>query len=284
MPYPRAKPPAGASKPTIPASLNRRWQRQSTRSPLANAGFTRSSSMATGSKSNSGTPPSRFSPGAATTGPTVSEKSRPTRGTSMPDRRSSMARWWSRQIDHRRGCSGRVAGLACRVGVDVAALQQIVEASDPVPTIGIRFQHQRVLAALVGLAVVFRQQVDQQLAGVAGKPDRERNLPRLLVEMVHEQYRIVAPVIAHHQHRRVARRDHLEVAPADLRDFLAHPDDALGPVQHRVGITALLGDVDVLVSVGALVDDGRAGLIAFGKAGMRLGRPLHRRAGAIALG
>ena len=51
-----------------------------------------------------------------------SERSRPTRGTSMPDRRSSMARWWSRQIDHRRGCSGRVTGLACRVGVDVAAL------------------------------------------------------------------------------------------------------------------------------------------------------------------
>ena len=36
--------------------------------------------MATGSKSISGTPPSRCSPGAATTGPTVSERSRPTRG------------------------------------------------------------------------------------------------------------------------------------------------------------------------------------------------------------
>jgi len=38
-----------------------------------------------------------------------------------------------------------------------------------------------------------------------------------------------------------------------------------------------------LVSVGALVDDGRARVDSlFGKAGMRLGRPLHRRAGAIA--
>ena len=79
-------------------------------------------------------------------------------------------------------------------------------------------------------------------------------------------------------------RDHLEVAPADFRNLLAHPDDALGPVQHRVRIAPLFGGVDVLVAVGALVDHGRARPVALGEAGMRLGRPLHRRAGAVALG
>ena len=34
--------------------------------------------------------------GEATTGPIVSERLQPMPGTSMPDRRSSMARWWSR--------------------------------------------------------------------------------------------------------------------------------------------------------------------------------------------
>ena len=33
------------------------------------------------------------------------------------------------------------------------------------------------------------------------KPDRERDFARLVVEIVHEQHRIVAPVVAHHQHR-----------------------------------------------------------------------------------
>jgi bifunctional non-homologous end joining protein LigD len=35
-------------------------------------------------------------PGAAMTGPNASRKSRMTRGTSMPGRRSSTARWWCR--------------------------------------------------------------------------------------------------------------------------------------------------------------------------------------------
>ena len=57
--------------------------------------------------------------------------------------------------------SGRMSGVAGRLGVDVAALQQIIQPADAVPAIAIGFDHQRVLAAVVGLAVVFRQQVDQ---------------------------------------------------------------------------------------------------------------------------
>ena len=51
---------------------------------------------------------------------------------------------------------------ARRVGIDVAALQQIVEAADAVPAVAVGFQQQRVPAALVGAAVVLRQQIDQQ--------------------------------------------------------------------------------------------------------------------------
>ncbi len=54
----------------------------------------------------------------------------------------------------------------------------------------------------VGAAVVFRQQIDQQIAGLAGKPDREQHLARLLVEIVHEQHRVIAPVVADHQYGR----------------------------------------------------------------------------------
>ena len=101
---------------------------------------------------------------------------------------------------------------------------------------------------------------------------------------MHEQHRVVAPVVADDEHGRIANRNDLEITPTDFRDLLAHPDDALGPVQHRIRVAPLFGGVDVLVAVGSLVDHGRARPVAFREAGMRLGRPLHRRAGAIALG
>jgi len=101
---------------------------------------------------------------------------------------------------------------------------------------------------------------------------------------VHEQYRVIPPIVANSQNGRIPRHDHTEVSPADLRHFLAHPDNALGPVQHRVGIAALLGNIDVLVAVGAFIDNRRARFVAFCESALRLYRPLHRRAGAVALG
>src|SRR5260370_22951110 len=60
-----------------------------------------------------------------------------------------------------------MTGLARGVGVDVAALQQIVEASDAVPAVSGGFEQERVLAALIGLAVIFRQQVDQKFSSIS---------------------------------------------------------------------------------------------------------------------
>ena len=144
-----------------------------------------------------------------------------------------------------------------------------------------------VLAIFAGAAVVFRQEIDQQLAVlgvVALEPDRERHLARLGVEIVHEQDRIVAPVVAHHQHGGVAGRDHGEIAPAHLGDFLAHADDPLGPVERRVRMAPLDRGIDVLVAVRSSRDDGQVRLVTLGEAAMRFVRPLHRRARAVALG
>ena len=54
----------------------------------------------------------------------------------------------------------------------------------------------------------------------------------------------------------MARGEDGEVAPADLGSFFARADHALHPVHEGVGIAALVGDVDVLVAVGAAGDDG----------------------------
>ncbi len=82
-------------------------------------------------------------------------------------------------------CSRRMTGLACPVGVDVAALQQIVEASDAIPAISVGFEDEPVLAPLNGPAMVFRQQVDQELGGLSGKANCKRDLPRFRIEIVY---------------------------------------------------------------------------------------------------
>jgi len=101
---------------------------------------------------------------------------------------------------------------------------------------------------------------------------------------MHEQHRVIPPIVANNQNGWISRRNHAEVSPADFRYFLAHPDDALGPIQHRVGIAALLCNIDVLVAVGTFIDDRRAWLVALCESALRLHRPLHWRAGAVALG
>src|SRR5205809_7551535 len=98
-----------------------------------------------------------------------------------------------------------------------------------------------------------------------------------------EQDRVVAPVIADCQHRWVSNREHFKVAPADLRNFVAHADDALSPVEQRIGIAPLLGGINVLIAVGPLAGYRQDRLARFRQCRMTFRRPLHWRAGAIAL-
>src|SRR5262249_39566889 len=103
----------------------------------------------------------------------------------------------------------RAPPLACRL-VDVAAPKQIVQPTDAVPPIAISLDHEPVLAVLVGAAVLFAQQIDEELAFLGMfflEADGKRYLARLGIEIVHEQHPIVAPVISHHEHRRVAAGD-----------------------------------------------------------------------------
>jgi hypothetical protein len=72
-----------------------------------------------------------------------------------------------------------MTGLTSCIGVDVAAFQEIVEATDAIPTVSVSFEQQRMPVAFVGAAVVLGQQVDQELASFAGKTDGERDLARL---------------------------------------------------------------------------------------------------------
>src|SRR5262249_46020478 len=132
----------------------------------------------------------------------------------------------------------------------------------------------------------FPQQIDEELALLGMlflEPGRKPDLARLSIKIVQKQHPIVAPVISHDEDRRVAARDYREVAPSHLGDFLAHADDPFGPIQQRVRMPTLDRSVDVLETVRTARDDWDVRLVALGEAAVWLVRPLHRRAGAVAL-
>jgi hypothetical protein len=57
--------------------------------------------------------------------------------------------------------------------------------------VSIGFKDERVLTGLVGLAVVLREQVDQQLADVVRKTGLKRDFPGPFIKIVHEQYELL---------------------------------------------------------------------------------------------
>src|SRR5689334_17613704 len=102
------------------------------------------------------------------------------------------------------------------------AFQDVRQSADAIPAIRVRVERQPVHAALAA-AVIVGEKVDQRVgAGV----DAYRL--RLGGEVVRDDHARAAPVVAGHEHVRVARGNDRPVAPADLRAFLAHADDALG--------------------------------------------------------
>src|ERR1700750_1734627 len=102
-----------------------------------------------------------------------------------------------------------------------------------------------MLALVICTAMIFAQKIDQVLACGLSKADLERYFPRRLVKVVQEENRVVAPIVSDGEHGRIARRDDLEISPADFRNLLAHSNNALRPIQQRVWVTALLSNVDM---------------------------------------
>src|SRR6185503_11320538 len=105
--------------------------------------------------------------------------------------------------------------------------EQIVEAADAIPAITVGLERDRMLAVPARAAVVGAQQVDEQTSDRILDACRKLHLACLASEIVQEQHRIVAPVVAHAEYGIVAGRENLEFSPADLRHLLAHADYAL---------------------------------------------------------
>ena len=97
-----------------------------------------------------------------------------------------------------------------------------------------------MLAIFARLAVVFGQQIYQQAALGVRQTRSKRDLTRNTIQIMDEQNGIATPVIANCEHRRISSREDFKIAPTDFRDLLPHANDALGPVEERVGIAALV--------------------------------------------
>ena len=87
------------------------------------------------------------------------------------------------------------------------------------------------------------------------------------------------------EHGRVVGREDLERAGGELRVLVAHRQHAPQPVEERGGVPLLRLDVDGLVAVDRVHQRGQVelGEVGAGETAVAVGRPLHRRAHAVAV-
>jgi len=132
-----------------------------------------------------------------------------------------------------------------------------------------------------------KARVAQHLDGRHALQRREIQLDRLRPggEVRDHQHRVVLPAPEIGQHRLVARAQELDAAAAEHRRALAGGDERARGVEQGGGQLVLRGHVDRLVVVDRVGDDGQVELggLRGGEAGVAVGRPLHRRAHAVAI-
>ena len=127
------------------------------------------------------------------------------------------------------------------------------------------------------------RQFDRHLAGIGRKVDLCRlGLARQVGDAEH-RLGLVVPKIG--EDLAIARIEQFDLAPAEQRMALAHRDHPLHPVQKRGGRGVLRLDVDRLETVHRVLDRRQVELLGVGAAepGIAVGRPLHRRAHAVAV-
>ena len=115
----------------------------------------------------------------------------------------------------------------------------------------------------------------------------ERHRDGFGAEIVHGDNRAAVALAGVGEHGVIAAGRRLaKGAVAEFGAFLALADHALDAVEQRLGIASRALDVYFFKSKLALAHDRLEELLARrgGEAGVRLGRPLHRRAHRIALG
>src|SRR5579872_1184135 len=144
---------------------------------------------------------------------------------------------------------------------NVASLQKIAQTAGAIPSVPVWFQQNAVLSRFICNAVICGKKVDKPQTLVAFQAYAQPDLARLCAQIMHNHYGVVTPIVAHGKDLPSSAAKYIEIAPPDLRNFLTHANDALHPVQQRIRIAALLGDVYVFVAIRATAYHGQNGLV-----------------------
>lgn len=159
--------------------------------------------------------------------------------------------------------------------------QNVAHSSDAVPAVSIRLKNDVVLAVPFRFAVVLCKEVHEILSSF--NSDIKYYAVWLIVEVVESNNGVIAPVIPHPEDARISSIENLPRSPSELRALFPHTDNSLRPVEHRLGIASLTSNINPLIAPDFIFDDGEHRFLSGGKAGLRLIRPLHRRANRIPL-
>src|SRR5437764_15398273 len=102
--------------------------------------------------------------------------------------------------------------IAWRWRLDVATLEQVVQAADPIPAIAVSLEQQVMPSIFPSSAVVFGQQIYKHAGFITSQPGGKRHLIGYRSEVVDGQDGDGAAVVADCQHRYVLNRENYLVA------------------------------------------------------------------------
>src|SRR2546422_10364528 len=80
--------------------------------------------------------------------------------------------------------------------LDVATLEQVVQAADPIPAMAVSLEQQVMPSIFPSSAVVFGQQIYKHAGFITSQSGGKRHLLGYRSQIMDEQDRVVAPVIA----------------------------------------------------------------------------------------
>src|SRR3954451_3060200 len=102
---------------------------------------------------------------------------------------------------------------------------------------------------LIWNAVIGREKIHPLLSIACFHAKTKYNLAWICIQVVNGDNRVPTPVVSHCKNLGFFGLQDLEISPADLGDFLTHPDHTFHPVQQRVWIAPLFSHIHMLISI-----------------------------------
>src|SRR5262249_2292555 len=88
--------------------------------------------------------------------------------------------------------------------VDLTPPEEVIQSTHSIPAIPVGLNDNPVPATIVAMTVLVPQQIHEQPLSLILQTNRETDLVGLGIEIMHEEYPVIPPSVAHHEDCRIA--------------------------------------------------------------------------------